>query len=170
MRISVIIAAYNSEATIRATLDSVLKQTAPPDEILVMDDGSTDQTPSLLKSYEPRVTVHTQANGGPGSARNGLIARARGEMIAFLDSDDLWHPRYLEEQQKLYDRYPEAAAFFRAHENFCGLGPYGWDDDTVGEPGTVELIPPVDFVERVCVAPGPFVLSFCSVPKRVLDG
>lgn len=169
MRLSVLIPAYNCEATIRATVDSVLAQSRVPDEILVMDDGSTDETSSILGGYDSRIQRFWQPNRGLSSARNALIARATGELIAFLDSDDLWHPRYLEVQCKLFSECPKAAALFLDHANFVGLGDYEWrvspDVDV-----SLEEISPVDFIKRFSVAPGPFVMSFCCVPRRVLNG
>src|SRR6185436_11096286 len=99
VKISVAIPTYNSSAFIKSTLDSVLHQTVPPDEILVLDDGSTDNTVSILNSYKPQVTVFQRQNRGVASARNILCDLTRGELIAFLDHDDIWHPNYLESQR-----------------------------------------------------------------------
>ncbi|WP_437202471.1 glycosyltransferase family 2 protein [Planctomicrobium sp. SH664] len=97
-RISVVIPAYNAEKTLARTLDSVLAQTLPPVEILVVDDGSRDQTPALVESYAPRVRLIRQANAGPSAARNHGIREAQGDWIALLDSDDAWLPGKLERQ------------------------------------------------------------------------
>jgi hypothetical protein len=168
MKVSVLIPAYNCAATIRATLDSVLRQTVPADEVLVMNDGSTDETATLLKQYEPRIRLLSQANGGVSSARNALLARAHGDLIAFIDSDDIWYPRYLEMQRKLYERFPEAAAVFAAHGNFEGLGSYDWDHIHSDSEVNVEVFDPSSFFRRFQRAPGHFILSFCCFPKRVL--
>jgi glycosyltransferase involved in cell wall biosynthesis len=170
MKISVLIPAYNSASTIGATLDSVLCQTAPADEILVMNDGSLDETATVLKLYEPRIKAFWQPNSGISSARNALIARARGDLIAFLDSDDLWHPNYLEMQRKLYERYPQAAAVFAAHANFSGLGSYDWNHTRSDSQISVEIFEPLSFFRRFQMAPGHFVLSFCCFQKRILEG
>jgi glycosyltransferase involved in cell wall biosynthesis len=170
MKVSVLVPAYNCAATIQASLDSVLRQTVPADEILVMNDGSTDETATILKRYEPRISVFGQPNGGISSARNALIWRAKGDLIAFLDSDDVWHPRYLEMQRKLYERCPRAAAVFAAHANFCGLGSYDWDHTHSDGQISVEIFEPLSFFRRFQRAPGHFVLSFCCFPKRVLEG
>jgi len=170
MKISVVIPAYNCAATIQATLDSVLQQTVPADEILVMDDGSTDETAAILKLYEQQIKAFRQPNGGLSSARNALIAKAQGDLIAFLDSDDIWHPRYLEVQRELFQRCPTAAAAFAAHVDFCGLDSPRWsDNDSDGQP-KIEVFEPLSFLQRYLVAPGPFVMSFCCVPRRVLEG
>jgi glycosyltransferase involved in cell wall biosynthesis len=169
MKISVLIAGYNCAATIQATLDSVLSQTVPADEILVMNDGSTDETAVILKQYEPQVAVLSQRNEGVASARNALIARAQGDLIAFLDSDDVWHPRYLEVQRSLYERWPHAAAVFVGHADFCGFDPYDWSQTQLDGQVRVEILEPMNFFRRFQVAPGPFVLSFCCIPRRVLE-
>jgi len=170
MRISVLIPAYNSASTIGATLDSVLCQTAPADEILVMDDGSIDDTPMVLKRYEPKIRVFSQPNSGLSSARNALIARAQGDFIAFLDSDDLWHPKYLEMQAELYKRCPRAAAVFAAHTNFSGAGSYDWSRGPSDSQVRIEIFEPLGFLRRFRRAPGHFIMSFCCVPKKILEG
>jgi glycosyltransferase involved in cell wall biosynthesis len=169
MTVSVLIPAYNSETTIQSTLESVLRQTVLPDEILVMDDGSTDNTPSILDSYKPRITVFRQANGGLSSARNALIELAHGDLIAFLDSDDIWHPRYLEVQLRLFQEYPDIVAFFAGHVDFHGYGPYQWEAGSLTGDSSVEIISPLSFFERYNEVTGLFgSYSFCCVPKRVL--
>jgi glycosyltransferase involved in cell wall biosynthesis len=87
--VSAIIPAYNSAGFIGDTIQSVLAQTRPVDEIIVVDDGSSDNTAEVVASY-PRVRVIRRANGGPGGARNTGIAAASGEWIALLDHDDIW--------------------------------------------------------------------------------
>jgi glycosyltransferase involved in cell wall biosynthesis len=169
VKVSVLVPAYNCAATIQAALESVLCQTVPADEILVMDDGSTDQTSSILDSFRPRITVFWQRNRGVGSARSALCRLASGDLIAFLDSDDLWHPTYLEEQRKLCNAYPEAVGFFTGHVDFHGDEGYNWDAEVVASPGTVSVIPPLEFFTWYNKAPGIFMcMSYCCIPKRVL--
>jgi len=167
MKISVIIPAYNCEATIQETLDSVLGQTVAPDEILVLDDGSTDCTPELLASYRPRITVFRQKNGGVASARNALCERAQGDLVAFLDSDDIWHPRYLEVQRELFQQHPTCVAFFTGHVNFYGGVHYVWKNEPLPE-YRVEIIPRLEFLVRYNSAVGRFLPSYGCVPKKVL--
>jgi glycosyltransferase involved in cell wall biosynthesis len=169
MRISVLVPAYNCVATLRATLDSVLAQTQRGDEILVMDDGSTDGTRAVAQSYEPEVSVFWQANGGLARARNALIARASGDLITFLDSDDIWHPKYIETQSKLFEKYPHAVAFFTGHVNFSKGDTYEWQEDPFASTQSTELIPPTEFFRRYNAATGPFgCFSYCAVPMDVL--
>lgn len=94
--VSVIVAAYNGSAFIRAALDSVLAQTRAADQVIAVDDGSIDETPAILAAYRPRITVVRKPNGGPSSSRNCGAELARGELIASLDEDDVWEPTYLE--------------------------------------------------------------------------
>ena len=90
--VSVVIPAYNAATTLPATLDSVLAQTYPHVEIIVVDDGSRDGTPEVLARYAPRVRGIRQANGGLAAARNTGLAAAQGQFIALLDADDLCEP------------------------------------------------------------------------------
>ena len=99
--VSVIIPAYNSADFIDEALKSVFDQTYKDLEIIVVDDGSTDDTRAVLEKYGDRVNYHYQDNNGPASARNRGIKLARGKYIAFLDADDLWLPTKLEKQVAL---------------------------------------------------------------------
>jgi glycosyltransferase involved in cell wall biosynthesis len=169
MKISVVIPTYNSAAFIQTTIDSVLQQTVPPDEILVLDDGSTDGTVSILKTYKSRVTVFQQQNKGVASARNKLCELAQGDLIAFLDHDDIWHPRYLEMQSSLFADYPSAVAFFTGHENFSGYGVYNWENNALKNSGDIKVMSPLNFSEQYNKNTGLFAsMSYCCIPKKVL--
>ncbi len=104
MLASVIIPAFNREATIGRAIESVLAQTHAPLELIVVDDGSTDRTADVARGYGPQVSVIRQPNGGPGAARNAGIRAAVGAIVAFLDSDDAWHPDKLARQVALMTR------------------------------------------------------------------
>ncbi len=96
--VSFIIAVYNGEKYIAEAIDSILKQTLPALEVIVVDDGSTDATSDVVQTYgEPVKYVH-QRNAGQSAARNRGVRMARGDYIAFLDADDLVHPKKLERQ------------------------------------------------------------------------
>ena len=96
---SVVIPAYNAETLLPRALESVFSQTLPPDEILVVDDGSKDGTHAVAQSFGSRVRVLSQANAGASAARNLGVQSATSEWIAFLDADDAWEPRKLERQR-----------------------------------------------------------------------
>src|SRR5262245_15244646 len=110
--VSVILPAHNGGRWLRESLDSVLGQTAPPDEVIVIDDGSRDRTPDLLRSYGDRITVRRQPQQGIGAARNAGIALARGELLAFIDQDDVWLPDKLARQLRHAGREPDAAVLY----------------------------------------------------------
>jgi glycosyltransferase involved in cell wall biosynthesis len=89
---------YNRAAYLPGALDSVFAQTRPPDDVLVVDDGSTDETPEVLAAYADRVRVVRQENGGRSAARNTAVREAYGRFVSFLDSDDRWLPDKLERE------------------------------------------------------------------------
>lgn len=95
-RVSVVIPAYNAESTLGAAISSALTQTAPPHEIIVVDDGSTDRTQAVARAYGAGVRVVAQPNRGLSAARNAGASAATGDFLAFLDSDDLFLPGYLD--------------------------------------------------------------------------
>jgi glycosyltransferase involved in cell wall biosynthesis len=103
-RISVVIPTYQSCRTIAQAIDSVLCQTYQNFEIIVIDDGSTDETSEILKTYDRRIQYYYQKNCGPSAARNNGIRRSIGEYIAFLDADDAWLPTKIEKQIALFNR------------------------------------------------------------------
>lgn len=96
--VSVIIPTFNRGAWLPETVASVLSQTHPPLEVLIVDDGSTDETPAVCAGFSDPVRCIRQERAGVGAARNRGAAEARGEWLAFLDSDDLWAPDKLEVQ------------------------------------------------------------------------
>jgi glycosyltransferase involved in cell wall biosynthesis len=108
--VSIVTPAYNSAAYIAETVESVLRQTWPAFELLIVDDGSTDDTldvASAVAGDDARVKSFSSPHGGPAIARNIGLQHASGEFIALLDSDDVWDPRYLSEQVALLRKQPE---------------------------------------------------------------
>jgi glycosyltransferase involved in cell wall biosynthesis len=105
--VSIIIPAFNLVSYIGQAVESALNQTYRPTETIVIDDGSTDGTSSVLQKYSDRVRVVFQRNGGAGAARNRGIAEATGEYVAFLDGDDAWFPDKLEKQLAMFVRYKD---------------------------------------------------------------
>ncbi|MFZ7128292.1 MAG: glycosyltransferase [Desulfobacterales bacterium] len=107
-RISVVIPTFNRAWALARSVDSVLAQTCPEVELIVVDDGSTDGTMDLLAGYGDRLRVIRQQNRGVSAARNAGFDAARGEWIAFLDSDDEWLPGKLARQAAFFENRPEA--------------------------------------------------------------
>ena len=111
-RSSVIIAAYNSAHCLGQTLDSIQAQSCTPDEVIVVDDGSRDETAAIAKAHPAVTRVISQPNGGMCTARNTGIEASTGELIFILDSDDLWHPEYLARMTRMMAEHPEASMGF----------------------------------------------------------
>lgn len=109
--ISVIIPLYNKKDSIATALNSVLAQTYQDFEVVVVDDGSTDDGAAVVEQYtDERIRLIHQANAGVSAARNKGIAEARGEYVAFLDADDEWMPEFLAEIVALQQEFPECRA------------------------------------------------------------
>ncbi len=109
--VSVVIPAFNAAATIDETVGSVLGQTISDLEVIVVDDGSADDTQGTVRAMaDSRVRLETQANAGAAAARNTGINAARGRYVAFLDSDDLWLETKLERQLAVFDADPRVRA------------------------------------------------------------
>lgn len=108
MNVSVIIPTYNREKTIKRCIDSIVNQTMPPYEIIVVDDCSMDNTLGILNKFYPDIKIVKQNHRGAQAARNAGIRVAQGEYIAFLDSDDEWLPDKLELQIRELKKNPDA--------------------------------------------------------------
>ena len=116
-RLSIVIPTYNRAPLIGFALDSVLDQVEADAQIIVVDDGSTDETLAALARFGDRIQLIRQPNKGPGAARNTGVAAAEGDLIAFLDSDDLWTPDHLAILDGALGKDPTAdLAFGRTHE------------------------------------------------------
>src|SRR5437588_13065345 len=96
MKISVVIPTYNYGQYIDAAIQSALAQSLPPDEIIVVDDGSTDDTESIVSRFNGKVKLVRQHNLGPSAARNAGAALAQGDYVAFCDADDMCLPTKLQ--------------------------------------------------------------------------
>jgi len=113
--ISLVICTYNGERYLEKTLDSVVEQSYPNMEIVVIDDGSSDSTVSIINSYalhDDRFRVFVIKNGGLPAARNFAFTQARGEWIAIIDQDDLCYPERLSKQMAIAQKYPSAGLVF----------------------------------------------------------
>ncbi len=102
--VTAIIPTYNRASVLHSSIESVLGQTYKGIEVIVIDDGSTDETASVLDRFGARIHVLRQRNGGPAAARNLGIRSAKGELVGFLDSDDLWLPKKVERQVALLEK------------------------------------------------------------------
>ena len=113
--VSVVIPTYNYAHFLIGAVESALAQTYPDREVIVVDDGSTDDTRDRLAPFEGRIRYIYQENQGLSAARNTGIRAARGALVAFLDSDDLWHPEKLAVQARYLDEHPEVALLASDH-------------------------------------------------------
>lgn len=132
--VSVVIPAYNVAAHIGEAIDSVLAQDYAPVEIIVVDDGSRDDTADVVSSRFPQVTLIRKANGGAATARNAGIRQAQGEFIAFLDADDIWLPGKLKAQVDYFRAHPDVAM------NCTGFSQWVSDEEGVF-PDPLSVIP-----------------------------
>jgi len=112
--VSIIIPVYNDETSISRAIDSALAQTLPDVEVIVVDDGSTDGTPEVLRRYEGKITLIRQENQGVSAARNTGIKVARGKYLCFLDSDDTFMPEKAETHSAFMEDHPDVAV------TYCG--------------------------------------------------
>jgi glycosyltransferase involved in cell wall biosynthesis len=106
--VSVVVTTFNQAAYIAPTIESVLRQTLQPIEVIVVDDGSTDETAAQIAGFGDRVKYLRQANQGVAAARNAGVRAATGELVALLDGDDLWNERKLEYQVHAFVAHPES--------------------------------------------------------------
>lgn len=106
-KISVIIPVYNGEAFIERAINSILEQTLKPSEIIIVNDGSTDGTAEKLLSFGNKITVIAIPNGGVSNARNVGIKACSGDLIAFLDADDVWYKEKLKTEVNVFEKFPE---------------------------------------------------------------
>jgi glycosyltransferase involved in cell wall biosynthesis len=158
--VAVIIPAYNAERFLDETLESVRAQTAPPSEIIVVDDGSTDRTAEVACRHH--VTVLSQPNTGPSAARNAAIRHTGQPWVAFLDADDVWEPDKLAVQWHAVQICPEAGGVFSDFVEFDATGP-------VGAP-YFSRKPHYWAVKRTEVAPGVMVCDRDSLGRHTLEG
>ena len=120
--VSVVIPCYNSESTLRETLDSALGQTYDNIQIVAINDGSTDGTGDILASYGDRITVLAQQNAGQTVAKINGIEQSTGDYVAFLDSDDLWDAAKISRQVDLMESSPETGLCYTAGHVIDGSG------------------------------------------------
>jgi len=113
--VSVIIPCYNSSKYVKKTIDSVLNQNYENYEIIAIDDGSTDETGKILEGYLPHIRILTHphnSNLGVGASMNLGVRESKGDLVAFLDHDDLWYQTKLSEQVKVFDKYSDVGLVY----------------------------------------------------------
>lgn len=121
-RITVVIPTFNRAGMIEQAVESVLAQTLQPVEVIVVDDGSTDDTPQRLAAFDSRISYVREEHHGQAHARNTGMRLARGEYVAFLDSDDLYYPFKLELQARILDAFPEVGMTYSEFGAFDEAG------------------------------------------------
>jgi glycosyltransferase involved in cell wall biosynthesis len=158
--VSVIIPTYNSGSLVAEGVDSVLAQTVVPAEVIVVDDGSRDDTRARLAPYRDRIRYVFQENQGVSAARNHGLRRASCEFVAFLDADDAWHPRKIERQTEALARRPELG--------LLGTAVFDWPArvlPAVCHPGPEPVVVPW----RKLVVKNYFTTSSVLVRRRVVE-
>jgi len=172
IQFSVIIPLYNKERHIRRALMSVLKQTCPDFEVIIVDDGSTDkgvkQIPDLR--IDDRVRIITQDNRGVCAARNTGIRAAQYPYIAFLDADDSWETNFLEEIHNLIRDYPDCGLYATAFQRRFSDGRiqrYRYAGIPFAHDGQSGIIP--NFFYALAYGQDPVTASSVCVPRQILD-
>ncbi len=159
--ISVVMPCFNAEKFLRDAVDSVLNQTYPSVELIVVDDGSTDGSLDILKGYGDRIRLIEQENQGPYPARNAGIGVANGEFVAFLDADDYWAPDCLESLHGALEG------------NDAALSYCGWQNIGLPGPRGEPYIPPdyeqTNKVETLLSAAAPWPIHAALTRRTVLD-
>jgi len=164
--VSAIIPTYNGWRNLVEAVESVLAQDYSRIEVIVVDDGSTDETPDKMMPYADRITYIRQANAGPAAARNTGIEHARGDYIAFLDSDDLWHPEKIREQVDYFQSQPEVGIICTDAREFDETGTFsesflaqfgeiprtGWVFETIA--ATAFPLTSTVMIRKVCIDDG----------------
>lgn len=164
---SIIIPLYNKAAYIEKAVESVLGQTFNDFELIVVDDGSTDDGPQRAERFDdPRMMVVRQNNAGVSTARNNGVARASGEYICFLDADDWWEPTFLEEMHGLITRYPEAGiygcSYYLVKQGKNRIAPIGIDPQF--EHGLINYCKV--YAQTLCM---PLWTGAVSIPRHIFE-
>jgi glycosyltransferase involved in cell wall biosynthesis len=161
VRVSAVIPTYNRAGLVGETVASALAQTRPPAEVVVVDDGSSDDTEQRLAAFGDRVRYVRQDNAGVSAARNRGVREATGDLVAFLDADDVWHPRKLERQLAAFAARPELGLVGTFTTDWpVRPFPKELDADADAEP---QVVPIEELVVRNC-----FVTSSVLVRRDLL--
>jgi len=162
-KVSIIITCYNTGRFLRAAVDSALAQDYKPLEVVVVDDGSTDDTPEVMASYGAKIVGIRQENKGCAGARNTALEVSTGEIVVILDADDLLLPEAVSSKVRLMQSEPNVGLV-------TSVAGY-IDENGVAIPGAVDLKPPypngVSYIDAMHRIPGP--ISGWAIPRSVLD-
>lgn len=161
--VSVIVPAYNAEATIGAAITGVLTQTYPSVELVIVDDGSTDRTASICESYGPAVRLFRQENAGTAEARNRAVTEARGEFIALCDADDVLLPPYLDAAMQVWQSAGE-------ERTLVACDAYLLTDGGIahGRRALNPAVPPRK-TQRLAILQHNFVPIYTLMPRQLLE-
>ncbi|UGB28717.1 glycosyltransferase family 2 protein [Metabacillus sp. B2-18] len=166
--VTVVIPLYNKENYIKRAVQSVLSQTVQTFEIVIIDDGSTDNSYNIVAEIrDPRIRVIQQNNAGASAARNRGIEEAKTSLIAFLDADDEWKPTFLETVFHLIEKYPEAGAYATAYQIILQNGRKITPK--------IESIPPIPWeglIDQYCksvLRDLPIISSAVVIPKKTFE-
>jgi glycosyltransferase involved in cell wall biosynthesis len=166
-QVSVVIPAYNRANCVACAVESALAQTFRDFEIIVIDDGSSDNTTEILKQFGDKIRLIRQENRGVSAARNTGIHFARGKWIAFLDSDDYWHPEKLERQLKALEKYSAKISFTRCvNGQNESLRDIEYIFATLCEP---EIYSVQNAVDSVCLSPRHPMIQTMVAEKKLLE-
>ena len=125
--VSIIMPAYNCENYISEAIESVLSQSYQNWELLIVDDGSTDHSPEIIDRYaqkDVRIQSFHNKNEGVSAARNFALSKISGELVTFIDSDDVYHPDRLQRMVQIFEKYPNCDIVFSRHTEFTGEWKY----------------------------------------------
>ena len=150
--VDVVLPAYNGARVIREALDSALAQEGVPCRIIVVDDGSTDDTAQVIRSYGPRITLRSQVNMGVSGARNTGLGMGEAPYVALLDQDDVWLPEKLGRQVDLLEAHGNAGLAFTDMTLFR-------DGGEIVEDGFLRATPAYSSLERRAIGSGAYLLS-----------
>ena len=165
--VSVVLPAFNRAECVAESVESILSQTFRDFEIIAVDDGSSDGTGDVLKKFGSSIRLIRQENRGVSAARNTGIRAARGHWVAFLDSDDRWHPEKLERQLLALEKYSSRVCFTRCvnHQNQPLLD-IDYISSTRHEPGIFYVS---DAVDSVCVSPRHPLIQTMVAEKKIIE-
>ncbi|MDY0387773.1 MAG: glycosyltransferase family A protein [Methanolobus sp.] len=167
--ISVVIPLYNKEPYIKRAIDSVLSQKIEDFELIIVDDGSTDKSAEVVQSInDERIKLMQQENAGVSAARNRGIKEAKADLIAFLDADDEWLPDFLEISLELWQKYPNAGAYFTGYIQYINAG-IETNTDIYGIPEKTQFGILHSYFESATKGLYPITSSNVLIPKKVFD-